>query len=187
MLVLKRGKVVSSEGVSLPDEQMMKEMDNTGYKYLGILEYDKVKEKKMKDVFAAEYKRRIKLVLKSELNGKNKILAINAWAVAVLRYSVGALDWKKEEQIAMDRVTRKALKIHGALHPKSDVDRVYVPRCNGGRDLISVQICARTEENNLARYVTMSTEILMKGVKIAKIFDCEEPKEKNAFKREVQN
>jgi len=87
-----------------------------------------VKEKKMKDVFAAEYKRRIKLVLKSKLNGKNKILAINAWAVAVLRYSFGELDWKKEELTAMDRLTRKVMTIHGALHPKSDVDRVYVLR-----------------------------------------------------------
>ena len=187
ILLLKRGKVVSSEGVSLPDGQVMKEIDDTGYKYLGILEYDKVKEKKMKDVFVAEYKRRIKLVLKSKLNGKNKILAINAWAVAVLRYSFGVLDWKKEELTAMDRMTRKVMAIHGALHPKSDVDRVYVSRCNGGRGLISVQMCARTEGNNLARYVTMSTERLMKGVKIAKIIDCEEPKEKNAFKREVQN
>ena len=128
MLLLKRGKVVSSEGVSLPDGQVMKEIDDTGYKYLGILEYDTVKEKKMKDVFAAEYKRRIKLVLKSKLNGKNKILAINAWAVAVLRYSFGELDWKKEELTAMDRMTRKVMTIHGALHPKSDVDRVFVLR-----------------------------------------------------------
>ena len=93
MLLLKRGKVVSSEGGSLPDGQvMMKELDDTGYKYVGILEYDKVKEKKMKDVLAAEYKRRIKLVLKSKLNAKNKILAINAWTVTVLRYSFGVLD-----------------------------------------------------------------------------------------------
>ena len=187
MLLLKRGKVVSSEGVSLPDGQVMKEIDDTGYKYLGILEYDKVKEKKMKDVFATEYKRRMKLVLKSKLNGKNKILAINTWAVAVLRYSFGVLDWKKEELTAMDRMTRKVMTMHGALHPKSDVDRVYVSRCNGGRGLIGVELCARTEENNLARYVKMSTESLVKEVKIANIVDCEEPKEKNAFKREIQN
>ena len=187
MLLLKRGKVVSSEGVSLPDGQIMKEIDDTGYKYLGILEYDKLKEKKMKDVFTAEYKRRIKLVLKSKLNGKNKILAINSWAVAVLRYSFGVLDWKKEELTAIDRMTRKVMTMHGALHPKSDVDRVYVSRCNGGRGLISAEMCARTEENNLASYVKMSTDNLVKGVKIANIVDGEEPKEKNAFKREIQN
>ena len=40
----------------------MKEIDNRdrGYKYLGILEYDKVEEKKMKNVFVSEYKRRLK-------------------------------------------------------------------------------------------------------------------------------
>ena len=111
----------------------MKKIDDTGYKYLGILEYDKVKEKKMKDTFAGEYKRRINLVLKSKLNGKNKILAINAWAVVALRYSFEVLDWKNEELTAMDRMTRKGMTIHGALHPKSDVDRVSVSRCNGGR------------------------------------------------------
>lgn len=49
MLLLKRGKVVSSEEVSLPDWQVTKEIDDTGYKHLGILEYDKLKEKKIKE------------------------------------------------------------------------------------------------------------------------------------------
>ena len=69
-------------------------------------------------------------MLKSKLSGKKKILAINTWAVALLKYSFGALDWKREELTAMDRMTRKVMTIHGSLHPKSDVDRVYVSRCN---------------------------------------------------------
>ena len=51
----------------------------------------------MKKRFAKEYKRRLKLVLKSKLNGKNKINAINTWAVSVLRYGVGIIIWTKEE------------------------------------------------------------------------------------------
>ena len=95
ILFLKRGKVVSADGITLPNGQIMKEIDDTGYKYLGILEYDNMKEKKMKDVFVTEYNRRLKLLLKSKLNGKNKILAINTWTVAALRYSFGVLDWRK--------------------------------------------------------------------------------------------
>ena len=38
-----------------------------------------------------EYKQRPRLVLKTKLNGKNKITATNAWAVAVFRYGVGIL------------------------------------------------------------------------------------------------
>ena len=87
----------------------------------------------MKKRFVKGYKRRLKLVLKSKLNGKNKINAINTWAVSVLRYGVGIIGWTKEELKALDRTTRKVLTMNGAFHPKSDVDGLYVLRVNGGR------------------------------------------------------
>ena len=65
-------------------------------------------------------------MLKSKLNGKNKINAINTWAVSVLRYRAGIIRWTKEELKTLDRTTRKVLTINGAFHPKSDVDRLYV-------------------------------------------------------------
>ena len=45
VLVLKRGKIVKMEGVVLPDGQVMKEIEDRGYRYLGILETDQLKEK----------------------------------------------------------------------------------------------------------------------------------------------
>ena len=38
VLVLKQGIKVRCEGIVLPDEQMMGEVDENGYKYLGVLE-----------------------------------------------------------------------------------------------------------------------------------------------------
>ena len=49
VLVLKRQKVVSSEGVEMPERERIKEVLKNGYKYLGILEYNKIKESKMKE------------------------------------------------------------------------------------------------------------------------------------------
>ena len=46
--------------------------------YLGIGELDKIKENKKKKKTIKEYKQRLRLVLKSKLNGKIKITAINA-------------------------------------------------------------------------------------------------------------
>ena len=43
----------------------------------------------MKEQFMKEYKRRLKLVLKSKLKGKFKIKVTNIWAVAELRYGAG--------------------------------------------------------------------------------------------------
>ncbi|KAL1447790.1 hypothetical protein WDU94_009835 [Cyamophila willieti] len=39
----------------------------------------------------------------------------------------------------MDTKTRKQMTIHGALHPRADVDRLYIPRKNGGRGMISIE------------------------------------------------
>ena len=46
VLVLKRGKVDKAKrrGSNLPNGKFMKTIDEKGYKYLGILEYDKVKD-----------------------------------------------------------------------------------------------------------------------------------------------
>ena len=52
-----------------------------------------------------------------------------------------------EELKTLDRMTRKVLTMNGAFHPKSDVDRLYVSRVNGGQGLISSEECARSEEN----------------------------------------
>ena len=38
VLVLKRGKIVSSEGVEMSDGEIIKEVEKNGYKYQGILE-----------------------------------------------------------------------------------------------------------------------------------------------------
>ena len=77
VLVLKRETVVSSERVGMPDGERIKEVEKNGYRYLGILEYNKIKESKMKENFLREYLRRTKLIIKSRLNGRNKIVAIN--------------------------------------------------------------------------------------------------------------
>ena len=68
-----------------------------------------------------------------------------------------------------------------------DVDRVYVARQKGGTGLISYEMCAKAEENNLAWYVRNSNERLMAGVRKIKILDSEGAKEKNEFKRDRQN
>ena len=111
----------------------MKTTDQEGYKYLGILEYDQVKEKEMKTKFAREYKRKLRLILRSTLNGKNKIKAINNQAVAIMRYGAGVLEWRFDELKQLDRKARKLFTLHNGLHAKNDADRRYVSRKEGGR------------------------------------------------------
>ena len=67
-------------------------------------------------------------VLKSKLNGGKLVRGVNAWAVSLLRCLAAFVSWRKSELEAIDRKTRKLFTIYGALHPKSAVDRLYIPR-----------------------------------------------------------
>ena len=86
---MKRGKVVRCDGTKLPCCEVMEEVEKEECTYLGIVELDKTEENEMKEKTIKEYKRRLLLVLKSKLNGKNKITATNAWAVIIFRYRAG--------------------------------------------------------------------------------------------------
>ena len=97
-------------------------------KYLRILEADIFLEEEMKLNVSKEYIRRLRKVLKSKLNGGNLVGGINTWAVSLLRYSAAFVSRRKSELQAIDRKTRKLFTIYGALHPKSDVDRLYIRR-----------------------------------------------------------
>ena len=55
ILTTKRGKIVKSEGIKLPDE-VMNQVRQEGYTYLGIIELDKIKETEMKEKITKEYK-----------------------------------------------------------------------------------------------------------------------------------
>ena len=89
----KRGKKVSAEAIPLNDNQVIQDLDKAEtYKYLGMEEGEGLQHHKMKVKMRKEYKRRIKLVLKSELNVRNKIAAINTLAVPVILYSYGVID-----------------------------------------------------------------------------------------------
>ena len=61
-------------------------------------------------------------------------------------------------------MTRKQLTLYGALHPRSDVDRLYVDRKAGGRGLVNVEDLVRHEEKQLNQYMMNSRETVMQAV-----------------------
>ena len=67
----------------------------------------------MKEKVGNEYKRRVRKLLETKVNGQNVINAINTWAIPLLRYSEAFLGWTKEEIHQLDRKTRKLLQYTG--------------------------------------------------------------------------
>ena len=89
----KRGKKISAERIQLNDNKVIQDPEpKATYTYLGMEEGNGTDHHKMKAKIQKEYKRRIRLVFKSELNARNKIAAINTLAVPVVSYSYGVIN-----------------------------------------------------------------------------------------------
>ena len=101
----------------------MKDVDETGYTYIGLLETDKITEREMKETFSIEYLRLLRLILRLKLNGRNQIMTVNTWAIWFRNSEMVYRLIKKLRQ-----KTRKFMTMHGTLNPKSDVDRLYLSR-----------------------------------------------------------
>ena len=100
-----------------------------------------------------EYLRRTRKLLETKLNSRNLIKGINTWAVPLVKYSGPFLKWTRDELRQMDQRTRKLMTMHKALHHRDDVDRLYVPRKEGGRGLASIEDSVDTSIQRLEDYI----------------------------------
>ena len=83
----------------------------------------------------------------------------------MVRYGAGVVSCTKMELWNVDRSdrkTRKLITIYGMLHPRGDVDRLYLPREIGRRGLMGVEDCVRLEE--IKSYYVRSSERLLEAV-----------------------
>ena len=165
ILVINRGRATESEDIVLPGGTIEALPLSSSYKYLGVLEASDFQHKEMKSKIITTYKQRLRAILQSRLNGHNQIMAINGFAIPVVRYTAGIIHWTTNDCLDLDRLTRKQLTLYKALHPRADVDRLYVPRKVGGRGLLSVSNVVQVEMSALATYVGGHEDLIMTKVK----------------------
>ena len=161
----KKGKLTKTTNLELDDKSFIQELDPDGaYKYLGIYESNGIKHATMKEKVRKDYYRRIKMVLKSQLNLSNKVSASNALAIPVIPYSINIINWQMKEIKKMDAKTRKLFTMHRVYHPKADVDRMYLPRKEGGSGLIQLERTYKTSTIGLNKYLANTKDHLLKQV-----------------------
>ena len=136
---LVRGKYAKLGGIMLKDGGVIEELgQDENYKYLGINELDGLKHIQMKEKIVKDAKTKLRKLLETELNGRNLVMSINECVLPVITYSFGIINWLESDLKACDVQIRKLMNMYKALEIKSDVDRIYVPRKQGGRGLLSV-------------------------------------------------
>ena len=79
-----------------------------------------------------------------------------------VRYSVGIIEWTKEEAKEIDRKARKVVIMYDGIQLRSNVEeRLHLPRTEGGRRLVSIKYYVNDEMENLALYTLRNNEKLV--------------------------
>ena len=73
-----------------------------------------------------------------------------------MTYSFNIINWNLFELRNLDVKIRKQLTVNKMFHPKSDIDRLYVPRQNGGRGMIQLELSFKTGTIGLSKYLNSS-------------------------------
>ena len=109
------------EGIELPNKEKIRTLgEKETYKYLEILEADTIKQVETKEKVKKEYLRRIRKLLETKLCSRNLIKGINT------SYNTRNQSWNGPEKTLNKWARRKLMTMRKALHPRDDVDRLYV-------------------------------------------------------------
>ena len=167
VLIMKTGKLVKTEGKSMHNGKVIKNIEEGGYKYLGILEADSIKQEEMKGQIKKESTRSVKNILKSKLNGWNIISTINSKSVSIVKSGAIIICCTKMKLEELDRKTRKLVTMEGAQQPIAAIDGLYLQRCDGGGGLIGQEDCVQVEVDSLSTlemYLSSSNEKMLKTI-----------------------
>ena len=166
---------MKSDGIPLSNDKVIKSLEEgRSYKYLGVLEADEMMVNEMKEKVEKEYYRRERKVLETKVNSGNVLKSISTW-----------LGWSRPQLEEIDRRTRKLLTMHNGFHPKSNADRLYLSRSEGGRGLIGVQDTVETEILGLTNYLRNSKESLL--IAACTIEEDEDRQTPNEYKKRTKN
>ena len=64
-------------------------------------------------------------------------------------HGAGIIEWTKEDVKKMDQKKRKIITMYGGLYPRSNIQRLYLPRSEGGSGVVSIENCVNDERKNL--------------------------------------
>ena len=129
------------------------------------MEADTIKQVQMKDRIRKEYLRRTRKLPETKLSSRNLIKGLNSFALPLVKYSGPFLKWTRDELKKMDQRTRNLMTMHKGLHPRDDVDRLYVSRKQAGRGLTSIEDTVDASIQRLEDYIEKHERGLISAIR----------------------
>ena len=114
-------------------------MKNEIYKFLGVEQADGIETKNVFERVKNEVKKRIKMLVETELNDANLIRSINGKVILVAAYPMNVCQFNKGELMELDQVVKRELRSRNMLGRQGSNERLYLKREDDGRGLRSMR------------------------------------------------
>ena len=137
-LSIAKGKLEIINFITEDDDTMESMNKDDVYRFLGHMQSKQIKHAHMKQKICVEYLHRTKSTLKTKLNAKNTIKAINTYATPLLTFSFGIVKWMPTDLEKFQTKTRALLIRYRFHHPRAAKERLTLPRQMGDRGLIDI-------------------------------------------------
>lgn len=116
----------------------------------------------VKERLRAKFRKRLRMVWKSDLTARNKAQATNMWASAIYRYFMPLWHWTRRDTMELDRTIRRVMR---RSHFSASLDRVHLPRSRGGRGITSLEDMYEKVTVSAAHYLFGKTDPQMVAVR----------------------
>ena len=170
VISINRWKFKSTGRIESPSGQKIREIEEDGYKYLGMLDYDRMKEQEIKDTFRNLFFRSTELILKSK-------------HLVSLHYEVMVVEYLSEIRMNYKNLTERPVNLWQWIGNWCDVAWLYVFRKNCGRGFIGCENSVKREENGLGWYVKNNIEPSLVAVWISRTMIHEETADPKEFQK----
>ncbi|XP_026730686.1 uncharacterized protein LOC113495889 [Trichoplusia ni] len=151
-LSVKAGQIIPSSYILDSGETVEPLEPHTSYKYLGFQQARQINQKETKQELRQIFKHRLNALFRSQLNSRNVSQAINSYAVPVLTYSFGLINWSQSDLLNLQRMINTSLTTHRKHHPRSCVQRMTLSRDEGGRGIIDIRNLHNKQITTLRNY-----------------------------------
>ncbi|XP_060804959.1 uncharacterized protein LOC132902746 [Amyelois transitella] len=171
VLSIERGKVQNNSYILQSGEPIEPMEEQSTYKYLGFQQSRRINQKETKEELSKKFKHRLNIILKTHLNSKNTVKAINTFAIPILTYSFGIIHWSQTDLKKLQRTINTHLTKYRKHHPKSCIQRLTLSRQEGGRGLIDIQNLHNKQIQTLRQYFHNKSQYSLLHQHITKIDD----------------
>jgi hypothetical protein len=150
---IKKGKLTKHEGSQLASEQVIWGMNtNECFKYLGFIQTPIIDHHTIKCTIIQKYKAHLTQLLKTNLNGRNIMTAINMYTMPLITYTFGIIKWTNTDLNNLNALTRTTCTKFQKHHQHTTVERFTLPRKERGRGCIDILNAHHKQIENLRQY-----------------------------------